>query len=336
MVKAGLAGSPHMRRRDFITLMGGAAAWPLAARAQQAAMPVIGFLGGSSLAERRPLLGGFRQALAEAGYVERQNVAIEYHWAEGQYDRLPALAADLVRRQVRVLVAGDGPSALAAKAATTTIPIVFNTGIDPVQVGLVPSLSRPSGNLTGVNLIAGPLPAKQLGLLHELVPAAKTIAVLINPRNANAENDAATVQNAARAIGLQVLVMRAAVESDFATVFASLAREQAGGLLVNSDVFFTSRRDQIVALAARHALAVMSPWREFPLAGGLISYGPSIAAAYRQIGAYTAKILNGAKPADLPVVQPTTFELVINLKTAKSLGIKVPLHLEQLADEVIE
>jgi len=326
-----------MRRREFVTLLGtAAAAWPLTVRGHQPATPVIGFLGGGLLAERRPLLVAFRQGLAEAGYVERQNVAIEYLWAEGQYDRLPALAADLVRRQVTVLVAGDGPSALAAKAATTTIPIVFSTGIEPVQAGLVASLSRPGGNLTGFNLIAGPLPAKQLGLLHELVPAAKTMGMLINPNNANAERDAATVQEAARSIGLRVLVIRAVAESDFETVFATMTREGAGALLVNSDVFFTGRRDQIIALAARHALPLMSAWREFPLAGGLISYGPSLAAAYRQIGAYTAKILNGAKPADLPVMQPTTFELVINLKTAKALDLNVPLHLEQLADEVIE
>jgi putative tryptophan/tyrosine transport system substrate-binding protein len=325
-----------MKRREFITLLGGAAAWPLGARAQQPNMPVIGFLGGSSLADRRPLLVAFRQSLAEAGYVEGRNVAIEYRWAEGQYDRLPALAAELVRRHVAVIVAGDGPSALAAKAATTTIPIVFNTGIEPVQAGLVTSLARPGGNLTGINMIAGPLPAKQLGLLHELVPAAKTVAVLINPNNANAERDAATVQEAGRAVGVQILVMRAAAETDFETVFATLARERAGGLLVNSDVFFTSRRDQLVAQAARQALPLMSAWREFPLAGGLISYGPSISAAYRQVGVYAAKILNGAKPADLPVVQPTTFELVINLKTAKELDLNVPLHLQQLADEVIE
>src|SRR5215831_6994306 len=304
-----------MRRRNFIAFLGGAATWPLAARAQQPAMPVVGFLGGSSLAERRPMLASFRQALAEGGYVVGQNVAIEYRWADGQYDRLPTLAA---------------------KAATTTIPIVFSTGIDPVQGGLVTSLSRPGGNLTGFNLIAGPLQAKQIGLLHELVPAAKIIAVLINPNNANAEHDAATVQDAARAIGLRLLVTRAADESDFATVFATLAREGAGGLLVKSDIFFTSRRDQIVALAARDTLPLMSFWREFPLAGGLISYGPSVSAAYRQIGVYTAKILNGAKPGDLPVMQPTTFELVINLKTAKALGLEVPLHLQQLADEVIE
>jgi putative tryptophan/tyrosine transport system substrate-binding protein len=323
-------------RREFIALVGGASAWPLSARAQQPAMPMIGFLGGSSLTDRRPLLTAFRQAMTEAGFVEGQNVAIEYRWAEGQYDHLPALAAELVRRQVTLLVAGDGPSALAAKAATTTIPIVFNTGIDPVQVGLVTSLNRPGGNLTGVNMIAGPLPAKQLGLLHDLVPAAGTIAVLINPNNANAERDAATVQDAARAIGVQILVTRAVAESDFENVFAILARERAGALLINSDVFFTSRRDQIIALAARHALPLMSAWREFPVAGGLISYGPSISAAYRQIGLYTGKILKGAKPADLPVVQPTAFELVINLKTAKTLGLNVPLHLQQLADEVIE
>jgi putative tryptophan/tyrosine transport system substrate-binding protein len=327
-----------MKRREFISLIGGAAAaWPLAARAQQGVpMPAIGFLGGSSLTERRPLLAAFRQALTEGGFVEGQNVAIEYRWAEGQYDHLPALAAELVRRQIAVLVAGDGPSALAAKAATTTIPIVFNTGIEPVQAGLVTSLNRPGGNLTGINMIAGPLPAKQLGLLHDLVPAAGTIAVLINPNNANAEHDAATVQDAARAIGVQILVTRAVVEADFENVFAILARERAGALLVNSDVFFTSRRDQIVALASRHALPLMSSWREFVVAGALISYGPSISAAYRQIGAYTAKILKGAKPAELPVIQPTTFELVINLKTAKALGLNVPLYLEQLADEVIE
>jgi putative ABC transport system substrate-binding protein len=325
-----------MRRRGFIALLGIAAAWPLAVRAQQPTIPVIGFLGGSSLAERRPLLVAFRQSLAEAGYIEGQNVAIEYRWAEGQYDRLPTLAADLVRRKVAVVFAGDGPSALAAKAVTATIPIVFNSGIDPVQAGLITSLSRPGGNLTGVNMVPGPLQAKQLGLLHELVPAAKTIAVLINPNNANAEHDAATVQEAGRAIGVQILVTRAIAENDFETVFATLAHERAGGLLVNSDVFFTGRRDQLVLLAARHALPLMSAWREFALAGALISYGPSLAASYRQVGAYAAKILNGAKPADLPVVQPTTFELVVNLKTAKALGLNVPLHLEQLADEVIE
>ena len=298
-------------------------------------MPVIGFLGGSSLADRRPLLPAFRQALTEAGFVEGQNVAIEYRWAEGQYDHLPVLAAELVRRRVDLVVAGDGPSALAAKAATTTIPIVFNTGIDPVQVGLVTSLNRHGGNLTGVNMIAGPLPAKQLGLLHELVPAAGTIAVLINPNNANAELDAATVQDAARAVGVQILVARAVAESDFENVFAILARERAGALLINSDVFFTSRRDQIIALAARHALPLMSAWREFVMVGGLISYGPSLSFAYRQIGLYTGKILKGAKPADLPVLQSTKFNFAINLQTARVLGIEVPSGLLSIADEVM-
>src|SRR5438132_298174 len=287
-----------IHRREFITLFGGAAAgWPLAARAQQPAVPVIGFLNPRAPGETAHLVAAFRRGLNAQGYVEGQNVAIEYRWADGQYDRLPTLAADLVRRQVAVIVAGDGLSALAAQAATTTIPIVFSTGIDPVQGGLVTSLSRPGGNLTGFNLIAGPLQAKQIGLLHELVPAAKIIAVLINPNNANAEHDAATVQDAARAIGLRLLVTRAADENDFATVFATLAREGAGGLLVKSDIFFTSRRDQIVALAARDAIPLMSFWREFPLAGGLISYGPSVSAAYRQIGVYTGRLSAAPSPA---------------------------------------
>ena len=229
---------------------GAAAAWPLAARAQQPTMPVIGCLSGSSLTERAPLLIAFRKGLSQSGYIEGQNVAIEYYWAEGQYDRLPALAAELARRQVAVIAALDGPSALAAKAATTTIPIVFNTGIDPVAAGLVGSLERPGGNLTGVNMIAGPLPAKQFGLLHEVIPAARAIALLINPNNANAERDAQIVQEAARAVGRQILIMKAVTEADFETIFATLARERAGALLVNSDVFFTSQRDQIVALAA--------------------------------------------------------------------------------------
>ena len=315
-------------------LGGAAAAWPLAARAQKA-LPAIGFLH-EGLPAPLSLTTAFQQGLIEAGVSAGSSLRIENRWAEGQYDRLPALAADLVRRKVAVVFAGDGPSALAAKAVTTTIPIVFNSGIDPIQAGLVTSLSRPGGNLTGVNMVPGPLQAKQLGLLQELVPAAKTIALLINPNNANAEHDAATVQEAGRAISVQILVTRAVAENDFETVFSTLARERGGALLVNSDVFFTGRRDQLVALAARHALPLMSAWREFPLAGALISYGPSLAASYRQVGAYTAKILNGARPADLPVVQPTTFELVINLKTAKALDLNVPLHLEQLADEVIE
>jgi putative ABC transport system substrate-binding protein len=282
------------------------------------------------------LLVAFRKGLSESGYVEGQNVAIEYHWAEGQYHRLPALAAELARRPVAVIAALDGPAAVAAKAATTTIPIVFNTGIDPVTVGLVVSLKRPGGNLTGVNMIAGPLPAKQFGLLHEVMPAARIIALLINPNNANAERDAAIVQEAARAVGRQILVTRAVTETDFETVFATLVQEGAGALLVNSDVFFTSQRDQIVALAARHAIPVMAAWREWPVAGGLMSYGPSLAGAEQQVGVYTGKILKGAKPADLPIIQPTTFQLVINFKTAKALALTIPSGVLAISDEVID
>jgi putative tryptophan/tyrosine transport system substrate-binding protein len=327
----------QLKRREFITLLGGAAVTrPLAARAQQPAMPVIGFLGSSSPTERASMLTAFREGLTEAGYVEGKNVVIEYRWAEGQYYRLPTLAAELVRLQVTLIAASDGPSALAAKAATTTIPIVFSTGGDPVQIGLVTSLNRPGGNLTGVNLIAGPLPAKRFGLLHELVPAAKTIALLINPNNANAEGDTATVLEAARVTGAQILVMKAVTESDFKTVFASLVQERAGGLLVNSDIFFTSQRDQLIALAVRHAVPAIYAWREFSVAGGLISYGPNLSAALHQVAIYTGRILKGAKPADLPVLQPTEFELVINMKTAKALGLTIPPGVLAIADVVIE
>jgi putative ABC transport system substrate-binding protein len=260
----------------------------------------------------------------------------EFRWAEGLYERFPPLAAELVRGQVAVIIAGDGPSALAVKAATTTIPIVFNTGIDPVQAGLVASLNRPGGNLTGINLIAGPLPAKQFGLLRELVPSADTIAFLVNPNNANAERDAALLMQTARPTGTQVLVMKAVTDSDLETIFTTLVQKRARGLIVNSDVFFTSRRDRLVALAARHAIPVIYQWREFAMAGGLLSYGPSLSAAYYQIGIYAGKILKGAKPADLPVVQPTKFELLINSKTAKALGIEIPSKLLFTADEVIE
>jgi putative ABC transport system substrate-binding protein len=326
-----------MRRREFITLLGsGTMAWPLTARAQQPGMPVIGSLSGSSLTERAPLLIAFRKGLSESGYIEGQNVAIEYRWAEGQYDRLPLLATELARRQVAVIAALDGPAALAAKAATTTIPVVFNTGIEAVAAGLAGSLERPSGNLTGVNLIAGPLPAKQFGLLHEVIPAGRIIALLINPVNANAERDAAIVQEAAQAVGRQVLVTRAITQTDFEPLFAGIVRERAGALLVNSDVFLTSQRDRILALAAGPAIPVMAPWREWPFAGGLMSYGPSLAAAWQQVGVYVGKILKGAKPADLPIIQPTTFELVINLKTAKALGLTIPPGVMAIADEVIE
>lgn len=325
-----------MRRREFITLIGGGTIWPLAVHSQQSAMPVIGFLSGSSLAERGSFLAAWRHGLSEAGYIENTNVAIEYRWADGQYERLPALAADLVKEAVSVMAAGDGVSALVAKSATTKIPMVFISGYDPLEVGLVHRLNRPEGNLTGVTLISGSIPAKQFGLLHELVPAAPKIAVLINPNNANAKRDAAIVEEAARETRTQILVATAVTEGDFKNVFETLVGEGARGLIVNSDVFFTSRRDQLVALAARHALPAIYPWREYALAGGLMAYGASLSAAYQQLGLYAGKILKGVKPTDLPVVQPTTFEFVINMKTAKALALTVPPGILSIADEVIE
>jgi putative tryptophan/tyrosine transport system substrate-binding protein len=326
-----------VRRREFIAALGSATvAWPLTTRAQQPALPVVGVLSGSSAAERVAVLTAFRQGLNEIGYVEGQNVAIEYRFAEGQYDRMPTLLADFIQRPVTVIFAGDAPSALAAQAATKTIPIIFNSGGDVVQIGLVASLSRPTANLTGVNLIAGPLSSKQFEILHELVPNAKIVALLINPQNANAERDIASVQEAASVLGLRALVLRASTKADFETVFATLVQEKAGALLVNADVFFTSQRDQLVAMAAGHAIPAIYVWREFCLAGGLISYGPSIAAGYHQCGLYVGKVLNGTKPSELLVIQPTKFELVINLKTAKALGLTVPLIMQMTADEVIE
>jgi putative ABC transport system substrate-binding protein len=323
-------------RRQFITLLGGAATWPLGARAQRTAPPLIGFLSGSSRTERTSLVAAFRQGFAELGYVEERNVAIEYRWAEGQYARFPALISDLLRRQPAAIVAADAPSALAAKSAISTIPILFISGGDPLQSGLVSNLSRPSDNLTGVNLIPGPLPGKQLSLLHDLLPGAETIAHLINPNNANADRDAAIVQEAARTIGLKILVARAVVESDLETVFSSIIQGRSHAILVNSDVFLTTHRDRIVAMAAYHAIPAIYPWREFSAAGGLISYGPSLSSAYHQVGAYAGNILNGAKPADLPVIQPTTFELVVNSKTAKALNLIIPPGILAIADEVIE
>jgi putative tryptophan/tyrosine transport system substrate-binding protein len=325
-----------MRRREFISLLGGLAAVPLTARAQQPAMPMVGYISGSSAAERAPLLRAFHQGLSEAGYFEGRNVKIEYRYAEGKYDRMPAFAADLIHRGVTAIFAGDGPSALVAKAATTTIPIVFNSGGDVVQIGLVANLNRPGGNITGVNLIAGPLAAKQLEILHELVSKAKVVAFLINPENANAARDATTVQEAARLLGVRVIVMRSSTKNSFDDIFSSLIREKVGGLLVNADVFFTSERDNIVALSARHGIPTIYAWREFCEAGGLISYGPSLAGAYRQCGLYIGKVLSGTKPSELPVIQPTKFELVVNLKTAKTLGLTVPPTLVARADEAIE
>jgi putative ABC transport system substrate-binding protein len=327
-----------VRRRKFISLLGGAVAWPLAARGQQPAMPVIGYVGSESPDAFAGRLRAFRQGLSETGYVEGKNVAIEYRWAENQYDRFPALLADLVRREVTVIVAVTGtPPVLAAKAATTTIPIVFVTAGDPVALGLVASLNRPGGNLTGVATLTVELGPKQLEMLHELVPTATIIALLVNPTNpTNAETLSRDLQAAARTLGLQLHVLHASSERDFDTVFATLSRLRAGALVIGSDPFFNSRSQQLAALALRHAMPTMYPFREYAIAGGLISYGNSFADAHRQVGVYTGRILNGEKPADLPVQQATKVELIINLKTAKALGVTFPLSLLGRADEVIE
>jgi putative ABC transport system substrate-binding protein len=314
-------------------------AWPLAARAQQKAMPVIGFLWSSAAGPVAYAVTAFRQGLKEAGYVEGQNVAIEFRYADSQIDRLPALAADLVRRQVSVIFAGGGGvTARVAKAATSTIPIVFVNGEDPVKVGLVPSLARPGGNLTGVSFFTIELGPKRLELLRELVPGAKAIALLVNPSSANADSEAgaAAVQAVIRAGGQQARILHTASETDFSPAFARLVKQQADALLIISDPLFTVRRDQIVALAARHGVPTMYPLREYVTSGGLVSYGASNVDAWRQGGVYVGQVLKGAKPADLPVRQPTKFQLVINLNTAKALGLDVPATLLAIADEVIE
>jgi len=318
-----------------MTVLAGAAAYPLLAGAQQKAMPVIGFLSSEAPGASAPFVAAFRQGLSETGYVEGQNVAIEYRWAEGDYDRLAALVPDLVRRNVDVIAALGLPSALAAKSATSTIPIVFSVG-DPVERGLAASLARPSGNLTGVSLINVELMPKRLELISELVPQAGVIALLVNPKNANTERIIRDLQEAARTKGVQLPILKAATESEIDAAFATFVQLHADALLVAGDPLFVSRRDQLVALASRHAAPAIYALREYAASGGLISYGTSFTAAFRLVGSYAGKILKGEKPADLPVQQPTTFELVVNLKTAKALGLTVPPSILARADEVIE
>ena len=325
-----------MRRRDLIASLAGAAAWPRAGHAQQTAMPVIGSLNSSSAVESPGLRAAFHKGLGESGYVLGQNLAIEYRWAEGHFDRLPAFAADLVSRKVDLIAAFTGAGALAAKRATATIPIVFEVGIDPVGAGLVASLAHPGGNLTGMSILFTELTPKLIELLSELVPQAKVIALLVNPSSPEAEPTIRDAEEAARAKGLQLPILKASTEGEMDAAFSSLGQLQAGALVVGANPFFFARREQFVARASRHAVPTIYFLRAFADDGGLMSYGPSIEAVYRQVGVYAGRILKGEKPADLPVQQPTKFELIINLKTAKALGLTVPQSLLARADEVIE
>jgi putative ABC transport system substrate-binding protein len=331
-----------MKRRDFITLLGGATAapmiWPLAARAQQPAqIPLIGFLSSRAPGDSAHLVDAFRAGLAEAGYIDGRNVTIEFRWAEGQYDRLPALVAELISRRVAVLVAvGGEPSALAATAATSVIPIVFSVGGDPVKIGLVASLNRPGGNVTGVSLLTTPPEAKRLGILHELVPNATLFGVLINPKYQEAEAQSRELEEAARILGRRIQISRASTDGELEQAFTTLVQQRAGALLVSADPFFDTRRDRIIAFAAQYRLPAIYHFREYAVAGGLMSYGISVTDGYRRVGNYTGQILKGAKPADLPIQQSIKFEFVINLKTAKALGIDVPPTMSARADEVIE
>jgi putative tryptophan/tyrosine transport system substrate-binding protein len=323
-----------MKRREFITLLGATAAWPLAARAQQPALPVIGFMNLD--VARAFMEAAFRQGLSETGYIDGQNVTIEYHWAEGHDDRLPALAAELARRQVSVIAATGTPAALAAKDVTATIPIVFETSSDPVKLGLVASLNRPGGNITGVTQLSSELVSKRLGLLHDLIPAATVIGLLVNPVDPRAEAQTKDMREAAQALGLQIQVLNASTEAEINTAIATLPELRAGALLVSTGELFRRRAELIPELAARQRMPVIYQYRDFVAAGGLISYGTSLTDAYRLAGIYAGRILKGEKPADLPVLRPTKFELVINLKTAKSLGLEIPAKVLALADEVIE
>jgi putative tryptophan/tyrosine transport system substrate-binding protein len=324
-----------MRRREFISLLGGAAAWPLAARAQQAKMPVVGFLSGRSPAESAGVVAAFRKGLSEAGYTEPNNVVIDFRWAEGRFERLPALASELIQRPVAVL-AMLGGSETVAKTLATAIPIVFGTGADPVDAGLVASLNRPGGNITGATFMTASLGAKRLGLLRELVPGAEIVALLANPNRITGPVQIKDVEQAARALGQRLIVLDADSDEKIEAAFAALAREHVAGLLVGADSFFDTRRERLVALAAQHRVPAVYQFREYALAGGLMSYGTSITEMYRLAGVYVGRVLKGEKPADLPVVQVNKFELVINLKTAKALGVNISDNLMSLADEVIE